>query len=161
MLQTEDSYACKKTPHHSPQFSGNFTLFMIIRWLLYHFCVSISFFRGRSGEQFLSYVCVTVVLWWWQCQAISGEYGDMGVKGMGCRQHLALCDWSYLCVVLVIKFRVLLLGVLSPVVVHGAESFLRSWSFLRYSRKFLHFMAPEGLLLCSQEPTSFPYPESD
>jgi hypothetical protein len=44
---------------------------------------------------------------------------------------------------------------------HGAEPFLRSCQLCSYSRTSQHFMEPEGSLLCSQEPSTGPYPEPD
>jgi hypothetical protein len=44
---------------------------------------------------------------------------------------------------------------------HGAEAFLRSRQFCSSSRIFQHFIEPESLLPCSQEPSTGPYPESD
>jgi hypothetical protein len=43
----------------------------------------------------------------------------------------------------------------------GAEAFLRSCHLCSYSRTSQHFMEPEGSLLCSQEPSTGPYPEPD
>jgi len=43
---------------------------------------------------------------------------------------------------------------------HGAESFLRSWWFLKESSSFTHFMEPEGPLLCSHL-TILPRPDAD
>jgi len=44
---------------------------------------------------------------------------------------------------------------------HKAESFLRNYMFLNYSRNSSHFMEPEGSLLHSQAPATRPYPEPD
>jgi hypothetical protein len=44
---------------------------------------------------------------------------------------------------------------------HGAESFLRSWEFLSYSRNSPHFMKTKGLSPHWQEPATCPYPEQD
>jgi hypothetical protein len=44
---------------------------------------------------------------------------------------------------------------------HGAEPFLRSHQFCNYSRIFQPFVEPEGSFLCSQEPSTGPYPEPD
>jgi hypothetical protein len=44
---------------------------------------------------------------------------------------------------------------------HGAESFLRSWNVLSYSRNFPHFMEPEGSSPHSQELATCSYPEPD
>jgi hypothetical protein len=44
---------------------------------------------------------------------------------------------------------------------HGAEPFLRSRQLCSYSRTSQHFMEPEYSLLCSQEPSTGPYPEPD
>jgi hypothetical protein len=41
---------------------------------------------------------------------------------------------------------------------HGAEPFLRSRQLCSYSRISQHFMDPEGLSPCSQEPPTGPYP---
>jgi hypothetical protein len=37
---------------------------------------------------------------------------------------------------------------------HGAEPFMRSSELCRYSRTFQHSMEPDGLLLCSHEPST-------
>jgi hypothetical protein len=42
---------------------------------------------------------------------------------------------------------------------HGAESFLRSQQSPTYSGNPQHFTVFEGPLLCSQEPTTGPYPD--
>jgi hypothetical protein len=42
---------------------------------------------------------------------------------------------------------------------HGAEPFLKSRQMCSYSRTSQHFMEPEGSLLCSQDPSTGPYPE--
>jgi hypothetical protein len=42
-----------------------------------------------------------------------------------------------------------------------AEPFFRSRQLSSYSRTSQHFMEPEGTLLCSQEPSTDPYPEPD
>jgi hypothetical protein len=44
---------------------------------------------------------------------------------------------------------------------YEAESFLRSWQLCSHSRTSQHFMEPDGSLLCSQEPSTGPYPELD
>ena len=44
---------------------------------------------------------------------------------------------------------------------HGAESFLRSWQFLSWSRNYLHFMGNGISLPYSQTPAICPYPEPD
>jgi hypothetical protein len=43
----------------------------------------------------------------------------------------------------------------------GAEPFLRSRQLCSCSRTSQHFMAPEGSLLCSREPSTGPYPKPD
>ena len=43
----------------------------------------------------------------------------------------------------------------------AVQSFLRTWKFLRQSRKSPHFMEPECTLLCSHEPTTCSYPKPD
>ena len=42
---------------------------------------------------------------------------------------------------------------------HGAESFLRSWLVLQLVKKFPTFLEPEGSSPYSQVPTTCPYPE--
>jgi hypothetical protein len=49
----------------------------------------------------------------------------------------------------------------SELLTYGAEPFLRSCKLCSYSRTSQHFMEPEGSLLCSQEPSTGPYPETD
>jgi hypothetical protein len=44
--------------------------------------------------------------------------------------------------------------------VHGGE-FLTTIKSLSYSRTSQNVMEPEGTLLCSQEPSTGPYPESE
>jgi hypothetical protein len=44
---------------------------------------------------------------------------------------------------------------------HGAEPFLKSRQLCSYSRTSQHFMDCEGLLTCSQEPFTGPYPGPD
>jgi hypothetical protein len=44
---------------------------------------------------------------------------------------------------------------------HGAEPFLRSRQLCSHSKTSQDFMEPEGSLLCSQEPSTGPYPEPD
>ena len=44
---------------------------------------------------------------------------------------------------------------------HGAESFFSSYSFLSWSLNSLRFVELEGSLPCSQEPTTCPYPKPD
>jgi hypothetical protein len=44
---------------------------------------------------------------------------------------------------------------------HGAEPFLRSRQLHSYSRISQRIMEPEGSLLCSQGPSTGPYPEPD
>jgi hypothetical protein len=46
-------------------------------------------------------------------------------------------------------------------ILHDAEPFLRSRQLRSYSRISKYFMEPEGSLLCSQEPSTSPYPEPD
>jgi hypothetical protein len=43
----------------------------------------------------------------------------------------------------------------------GPEPFLRSRQLCNYSRTFQHIMEPERSALCSQEPSTGPYPELD
>jgi hypothetical protein len=43
----------------------------------------------------------------------------------------------------------------------GAESFLRSWQSLSYSRNYVPFMEPEGSLPCSQQSITGSYHEPD
>jgi hypothetical protein len=44
---------------------------------------------------------------------------------------------------------------------HRANSFLRRWQVLSYSRNSPHFMEPESSLSHSQQPANCPYPEPD
>jgi hypothetical protein len=44
---------------------------------------------------------------------------------------------------------------------HRVKSSLKSCQLCSYSRNSQHFMEPEGSLLCSQEPSTGPYPEPD
>ena len=44
---------------------------------------------------------------------------------------------------------------------HGAQSFLRSWPFLNYSRNYSHFIEPEGSLQRLKVPAICPCPEPD
>jgi hypothetical protein len=44
---------------------------------------------------------------------------------------------------------------------NGVEPFLRSRQMCSHSRTSQRFMEPEGSLLCSQEPSTDPYPEPD
>jgi hypothetical protein len=44
---------------------------------------------------------------------------------------------------------------------HGAEPILRSCQLCSHSRTTQHFIEPEGLLPCSQEPSTGPYSEPD
>jgi hypothetical protein len=51
--------------------------------------------------------------------------------------------------------------VLTYLLTHGAERFLRSCQLCSHSRKSQRFMEPEGSLPPSQEPSTGPYPEPD
>jgi len=48
---------------------------------------------------------------------------------------------------------------LEEIILHGAESFLRSWPVFRQSKKSPHCVEPEGSLPHSQVSTTCPYPE--
>jgi hypothetical protein len=50
---------------------------------------------------------------------------------------------------------------LTYLLTHGAERFLRSCQLCRDSRTSQRFMEPEGSLPPSQEPSTGPYPEPD
>jgi hypothetical protein len=49
--------------------------------------------------------------------------------------------------------------ILTHLLTHGAEPFLRSRQLCIHSRTSQHFMVPEGSIPCSQEPSTGPYSE--
>jgi hypothetical protein len=51
--------------------------------------------------------------------------------------------------------------VLHILLTYGAEPFFRSRQLCSHSRTFQNFIEPEGSLLCSQEPSTGPYPKPD
>jgi hypothetical protein len=48
---------------------------------------------------------------------------------------------------------------LTYLLTHGAEPILRSRQLCSHSRISQHFMEPDGSILCSQEPSTGPFPE--
>jgi hypothetical protein len=52
-------------------------------------------------------------------------------------------------------------GYVKPSLTHGPEPFFRSCQLCSHSRTSQNFMEHEGLLRCSQEPSSSPYHEPD
>jgi hypothetical protein len=60
-----------------------------------------------------------------------------------------------------IQFNHLLAHSLTHSLTHGAEPFLRSRQLCSYSRNSQYCTETEGLLPCSQKPSTNPYPEPD